>query len=956
VSPRTTSKLRQWLPLLLILGVAAWLRLYRLSDLPPGPYYDEAANGILSGEIAAGRSFPLFIRSYTGKEVLYFYLAAGWMKLLGVSTWSLRFTSAVIGLLTVALTSWLAWELFADQDETMRYGVALFSAALIAASFWHVVVSRYGFRAISQPLTQALTLIFWWKGARGGKWRHLALGGVFCGLTAYTYLASRIVPLALVPWVVGLWLAREGERRQIAARILIFGLAAAVVAAPLFIFFIRQPEAFGTRISQVSLLNPELNQGTVWQTLWYSIKSAFGMFTVRGDPLARFGIVGRPVFDPVLGFFFYLGVLAALYQVIRGPRPTNRVVGASMLLWVPLLLIPSILGVKEVPHSLRSIGVLPILFYFPALGIGATLQLLARRFARLRWLYSPAAVSIVAVLLLGGQGAATGWDYFAVWGTQPQPYYENDNDLVDAARALNQRDARGRDIFVSSIHYRHPTMAFLARDYARVRWLVGTRILAFPPPEGAGALYVFPRSALPETALLEQLELIATRERYLGPDGDTAYLLYDLPAHTAPAIAPQHSANANFGSQIELVGYDLSPVAAGESLKVTLYWRVLAPAQAPDFLPFAHLRDAWGLQWGGADPFDYPSAEWEPGQTIIQRLEIAVPDLAPPGAFELEVGLASRGQDARLPLLDGQGRVAGTTVILGPVAVGPVAAPPTELPTIPQSVDVDLAGLELLGFQHGQTSLRPGDTLYVGLYWRAARALPDLDLALDLRPVEEGDAISLWQGRPVHDTYPTPQWPAGSLLLDRYGLRIPNDAPAGEYTLTLTVRERDSGAPVKAPLSLIAIHVEQVDRRTIAPPIQHPLRANLSDQVELLGYDLDRTRAAPGDTLRLTLYWRALAEMETSYTVFTHLLDGDDQIRGQQDNPPVRGTYPTPLWMAGEVVVDEYDIVVNPDAPPGPHVIEVGMYDPNDLHRLPIVDAGGVIGDRVVLEEVQITE
>jgi hypothetical protein len=208
----------------------------------------------------------------------------------------------------------------------------------------------------------------------------------------------------------------------------------------------------------------------------------------------------------------------------------------------------------------------------------------------------------------------------------------------------------------------------------------------------------------------------------------------------------------------------------------------------------------------------------------------------------------------------------------------------------------------------------------------------------------------------VHDTYPTAQWPLPALLLDRYGLRIPTDAPAGDYTLTLTVLERDSGLAVAAPLALTTVNVTQVERSTIVPPIQHPLQANLGDQVELLGYDLARAQAAPGETLRLTLYWRALAEMETGYTVFVHLLDGEEQIRGQRDNPPAGGAYPTTLWMSGEVVADEYEIAVDLDAPPGLYVIEVGMYNPADLGRIPVVDSGGaVVGDRIVLGKVEIT-
>ena len=97
--------------------------------------------------------------------------------------------------------------------------------------------------------------------------------------------------------------------------------------------------------------------------------------------------------------------------------------------------------------------------------------------------------------------------------------------------------------------------------------------------------------------------------------------------------------------------------------------------------------------------------------------------------------------------------------------------------------------------------------------------------------------------------------------------------------------------------------------------------------------------------------------METSYTVFTHLLDGANQIRAQQDNPPVGGSYPTTMWLSGEVVTDEYALVVDADAPPGEHIIEIGLYVAETGQRLPVLDeAGQIIGDRILLSQVQVAE
>jgi 4-amino-4-deoxy-L-arabinose transferase-like glycosyltransferase len=939
--------------LIAILAVAVFLRFYRLETLPRGPYYDEAANGILSSEIATGREFPLFIRSYTGKEVLWFYAVAAAMKVLGVNLLSMRLTSALFGIATVAVTYWLGLELFDEEDQATRHGIGLMAAALAAVNFWHIVISRYGFRAISQPLLQALMLLFLWRGLRrGGRW-NLILAGLFCGATAYTYLSSRIVPIALLPWVIGLWIASRSQRRLVASRILLFGLVAAIAFAPLGIFFLRNPETFAARMGQVSVFNPELNQGDVWRALWRSIGAALGMFTVRGDPQSRFGVIGRTVFDPVVGVFFYLGILFALYKVVRG-KPAERVLYLSLLLWVPLLLVPSILGVKEVPHSLRAIGVMPVMFFFPALGLSAATRWLAGRTARLRWLAGPTVSLALAGALLVEGGILAGWDYFAVWGADPVPYYENDNDLADAARTLNEID-EDKEIWISSMHYRHPTMAFLAHSYLRAHWLVDGQVLAFPAADGPGAIYVFTHLAFPDRSLLDLLDTVAQGERYVGPDGGLAYLVYRLPPGVVPDISPRFPASVNFGNQIELLGYDLPPVVAGESLYATFYWRVLAPPKADDYLLFAHLADAWGLHWGNTDAFDYPSAEWRPGQVIVQRREVPVSAFTPPGEYELVAGFSSRGQNARLPRLDPQGRIAGTTVDVGPVSISQAPTPVEARPRVQVPMEASFGDLRLLGFRRDQTTLRPGDVYYLGLYWESVAALPDLDVALSLQPASGGDAVPLWSDRPVHGTYPTDAWPAGTVLLDQHGLTIPHDAPPGAYTVVLDVRDRATGQPAGAPVSLTELEIQKVDRRTIVPPIQYPRQANLGDRVEFLGYDLDRTRVAPGETLHLILYWRALSAMETSYTVFTHLLDGANQIRGQQDNPPLGGTYPTTLWAPGEVVADEYALEVDADAQPGTHAIEIGLYVVETGQRLPVLDAAGqVTGDRILASEVEV--
>jgi len=125
--------------------------------------------------------------------------------------------------------------------------------------------------------------------------------------------------------------------------------------------------------------------------------------------------------------------------------------------------------------------------------------------------------------------------------------------------------------------------------------------------------------------------------------------------------------------------------------------------------------------------------------------------------------------------------------------------------------------------------------------------------------------------------------------------------------------------------------------------------------VAFLGYDQSSTTVRPGETIRLTLYWQALREMSTSYTVFTHLLDAEERIWGQMDSIPQRGEAPTTSWLVGEVITDQYEIVVAPDAHRGTYLLEIGMYDASTGQRLSVLSHDQVVEeDRLLLGVVHV--
>jgi hypothetical protein len=73
------------------------------------------------------------------------------------------------------------------------------------------------------------------------------------------------------------------------------------------------------------------------------------------------------------------------------------------------------------------------------------------------------------------------------------------------------------------------------------------------------------------------------------------------------------------------------------------------------------------------------------------------------------------------------------------------------------------------------------------------------------------------------------------------------------------------------------------------------------------------------------------------------------------DTIPLRGEAPTTSWVSGEVIADEYDIVVQPSAPPSTYAIEIGMYALHTGERLSVYDArNSLVGDRILLPEIAV--
>jgi hypothetical protein len=143
-----------------------------------------------------------------------------------------------------------------------------------------------------------------------------------------------------------------------------------------------------------------------------------------------------------------------------------------------------------------------------------------------------------------------------------------------------------------------------------------------------------------------------------------------------------------------------------------------------------------------------------------------------------------------------------------------------------------------------------------------------------------------------------------------------------------------------------ASDVESVQAWTlpaIATPIDRApetVQAQVATDVQLLGYDLTPQTARPGETVQLTLWWRALQGGIDDRSVLIHLLDAQGERRFQADGPPTAGMRPTNLWQPGETILDARQLTLPPDLPPGEYTLAIGMYRWPSLERLPLIIGG----------------
>jgi len=378
-----------------IILLASILRLWQLGVVPPSPDWDEAALGynaysiLLTGKDEYGEKFPLILKSFGDyKPALYAYLAIPSISLFDLTTFAVRFPSAIFGIITI-FTTYLFIRILSKRDD-----VALLSAFFLAISPWHIQFSRVAFETNIGLSLNILAALFFVLGLR--KPFFLSLSALMLGLGLYAYQSEKVfVPLLFLILVIVFYRKLKQIPLKFHVAAVITGI---IISTPMVLALTKDASTTLGRAKGVSVFTAQSpafdantqkvlydkQQGDVLgqildnRRIFYARQVVENYLThwdlnwlfVKGD-------IGRH-HAPGMGLLYLFElplILVGIYALIFGKYPKEM--KALIILWFLIAPIPASVT-TGVPHAVRTFNFLPTFQVFSALGALEILAILKK--------------------------------------------------------------------------------------------------------------------------------------------------------------------------------------------------------------------------------------------------------------------------------------------------------------------------------------------------------------------------------------------------------------------------------------------------------------------------------------------------------------------------------------------------------------------------------------------------
>ena len=281
-------------------------------------------------------------------------------------------------------------------------------------------------------------------------------------------------------------------------------------------------------------------------------------------------------------------------------------------------------------------------------------------------------------------------------------------------------------------------------------------------------------------------------------------------AHTPPPIEElqfQYPIGVDLDG-LHLLGYSLTSelIRPGDMLPFVLFWQAREKL-GRDYLVSLQLQDEDGqASWGEhrSRPVEgaYPTVRWDEGEIVRDQRDWVVPPDVPSGRHRLLVGLIDEASGEQVGQAD-----LGWLTVEGRERV-------TTVPSIRYPLVTNLNHqVELLGYDLEETSLKPGDTLHLTLYWQTLAKM-DKSYTVFIHLLDSDSRIRGQKDSvPGDGTLPTTSWVAGEIITDRYEIAVHSDAQPGRYVLEIGFYDADTGQR----LPIVNQEGQRLDDRVLLP-------------------------------------------------------------------------------------------------------------------------------------------
>jgi len=385
----------EWVLCGAVLLAGAFFTVYRLAEFPPGLNHDAAWEGMYAIRILNGERYTPYANEAWGRETLTFYFKALSIKLLGRTQLGIEGPSIAAGILVLPFMYWWARLMFGART-------ALLATLAIGVSGWHLIFSRTGWRSDVQPLFTVITCCFFMRGMVSARSLDFALAGVGLAATLNTYNGARAFPLLFPLWV-GLTMFQawhwRGFLRRYGYGLSWFIIGFGVAVAPLAWYAAHHWVEFTGRAAYLI--------GSY--SLTGNLRAAALLFNYSGNGDDFF--VNTPALEYPAALFLAFGVLWCVASW-RDERAQFLLLGC---------LVNALPGIASNPNMNRTVGTMPFVFVFVALGV----IFFARELPRLIPRIGGTLAALGAVVFCVGAMLATYTQYLGpqrreVWGYYPE--------------------------------------------------------------------------------------------------------------------------------------------------------------------------------------------------------------------------------------------------------------------------------------------------------------------------------------------------------------------------------------------------------------------------------------------------------------------------------------------------------------------------------------------------------